>query len=451
MTRFSCLRAGWLLLSLLPLSSVAQQPAGPPRTAATTALLARLDKAADGLTTKVIDWRRDIHQHPELGNREFRTAAKVAAHLQSLGIEVKTGVGKTGVVGLLKGGQPGPVVALRADMDALPVTERGELPFKSTVTTDYNGKTTGVMHACGHDSHVAMLMGAAEALASVRSELRGTVKFIFQPCEEGPPTGEEGGAKLMVKEGVLDNPKVDVIFGQHISSGTDIGSFTYRPGSVSAENDIFRITIRGKQSHGAAPWLSVDPIVTGAQIIMGLQTIVSRNLPLTEQAAVLTIGAFHAGNRENIIPEEATLIGTIRTLDTTMRNTMYRRIREVVTKIAQSAGATADISISMEDAMLVNNRALTATMVPTLQALAGPANVLLVPSGMGSEDFAYFAQLVPGFFFSTGARPGGKKSGQVAHHTPDFQIDERGFALGVKALCHLTVDYMAQKTGTAGK
>lgn len=440
-------------MSLLPIASVAQSsPAPLARTPATAALLIRLDQATDDLTPKVIGWRHDIHQHPELGNREFRTAAKVAAHLQSLGMEVQTGVGKTGVVGLLKGGKPGgPVVALRADMDALPVTERGDLAFKSMVTTAYNGKTTGVMHACGHDAHVAMLMGAAEALASVRSELRGTVKFIFQPCEEGPPTGEEGGAKLMEKEGVLDNPKVDVIFGQHIASGTDVGSFTYRPGSVSAENDIFRITIRGRQSHGAAPWLSVDPIVTGAQIIMGLQTIVSRNLPLTEQAAVLTIGAFHAGNRENIIPEEATLIGTIRTLDTTMRNTMYRRIREVVTNIAESAGATADISISMEDAMLVNNRGLTAAMVPTLQSLAGLSNVLLVPSGMGSEDFAYFAQKVPGFFFNIGARPGDKKPGQVSHHTPDFQIDEASFGLGVRALCHLTVDYMAQKANLAGK
>ena len=444
--------AGYLLIGLLlPLVSFAQvNSVARTSNPGTTALLAKMDKTADGLTAKVIDWRRDIHQNPELGNREFRTAAKIAAHLQSLGIEVKTGVGKTGVVGLLKGGKPGestpgPVVALRADMDALPVTERVDLPFKSTVTTDYNGKTTGVMHACGHDSHVAMLMGAAEVLASVRSELRGTVKFIFQPCEEGPPTGEEGGAKLMVKEGVLENPKVDVIFGQHIASGTSVGTFTYRPGSVSAENDIFKITIHGKQTHGAAPWSGVDPIVTGAQIILGLQTIVSRNMPLTENAAVLTIGAFHSGIRENIIPEEATMIGTIRTLDTTMRNIMYRRIKEVVTNIAASAGATAEVDISMEDAMLVNNRELTAKMVPTLQALAGMPNVLLVPSGMGSEDFAYFAQKVPGFFFSTGARPKDKQPNQIPHHTPDFQIDESSFGMGVKALCHLTVNYMDTK------
>ena len=448
MKHFSNVLIGCLQLGiLLPFASFSQVSLPQKQTANAASLLARMDKTAEGLTAKVIDWRRDIHQNPELGNREFRTAAKIVAHLQSLGIEVKTGVGKTGVVGLLKGGKsgestPGPVVALRADMDALPVTERVNLPFKSMVTTEYNGKTTGVMHACGHDSHVAMLMGAAEVLASVRSELRGTVKFIFQPCEEGPPAGEEGGAKLMVKEGVLENPKVDVIFGQHIASGTNVGTFTYRPGSVSAENDIFKITVYGKQTHGAAPWSGVDPIVTGAQIILGLQTIVSRNMPLTEQAAVLTIGAFHSGIRENIIPEEATMIGTIRTLDTTMRNTMYRRIKEVVTSIAKSAGATAEVEISMEDAMLVNNRELTAMMVPTLQSLAGMSNVLLVPSGMGSEDFAYFAQKVPGFFFSTGARPKDKKPNQIPHHTPDFQLDESSFGLGVKALCHLTVNYM---------
>ena len=363
-------------------------------------------------------------------------------------MEVKTGVGKTGVIGILKGGKPGPVVALRADMDALPITEVNDLPFKSTVTTEYNGKTTGVMHACGHDTHVAMLMGAAEILSSVKSELRGTVKFIFQPSEEGPPTGEEGGAKFMVKEGALENPKVDVIFGQHISSGNAPGIFTYRPGSVSAENDIFKITIKGKQSHGASPWSGVDPIVTGAQIVLALQTIISRNMPLTTNAAVVTVGAFHAGNRENIIPDEAVLIGTIRTLDTTMRNTIYRRMNEIATNIAASAGATAEVNISMEDAMLVNNEKLTAEMLPTLQALAGKENTQLVAAGMGAEDFAYFAQKVPGFFFDTGALPKNKNANEVGHHTPGFMIDESGMNLGVKALCHLTVNYMEQHSNT---
>jgi amidohydrolase len=419
-----------------------QEPGLNKQQQSATALLTKMDLLAAKQAPQVIAWRRDIHQHPELGNREFRTAEKIVAQLRSLGIEVKTGVGKTGVIGLLKGGHPGPVVALRADMDALPITEINELTFKSTVTTSYNGKTTGVMHACGHDTHVAMLMGAAEILSSIKKDLKGSVKFIFQPCEEGPPSGEEGGAKLMVKEAALENPAVDVIFGQHISSGTPIGTFNYRPGSVCAENDIFRITIKGKQSHGASPWLSVDPIVTGSQIVMALQTIVSRNMPLTNNAAVVTVGAFNAGNRENIIPEEAVLIGTVRTLDTAMRNTIYKRINEIVDHIAASAGATAIVSISMEDAMLVNNEQLTADMLLTLQALAGNEHTHLVGAEMGAEDFAYFAQKVPGFFFFTGALSPQMKAGEVGHHTPGFQIDESSMVMGVKALCHLTVNYM---------
>ena len=400
---------GFIFILLLPIVAFPQSGKKKNNNDPGGAMLARMDKLADDLNPKVIEWRRDIHQHSELGNREFRTAEKIANHLKALGIEVKTGVAKTGVVGVLTGGKPGPVVALRADIDALPITERNDLPFRSTVTTEYGGKTTGVMHACGHDTHVAMLMGAAEILASVKNELRGTVKFIFQPCEEGLPAGEEGGAKLMVKEGVLDDPKAEVIFGQHISSGTDPGVFNYRPGSSNAENDIFKITVKGKQSHGASPWSGVDPIVTGSQIVLALQTIVSRNMPLTDNAAVVTVGAFHAGNRENIIPEEATMIGTIRTLDTNMRNTIYKRIYEIATNIARSAGAEAEVNISMEDAMLVNNEKLTEEMIPTLKALVGESNVKLVPAGMGAEDFAYFAQKVPGFYFSTGARPKDKK------------------------------------------
>ncbi|MEO6355614.1 MAG: amidohydrolase [Ferruginibacter sp.] len=428
---------------LLPVTTLCRQlPANGNQQQPAMALLAKMDQLAEKQAPQVIAWRRDIHQHPELGNREFRTAEKIAAHLRSLGIEVKIGVGKTGVIGLLKGGHPGPVVALRADMDALPITEINELAFKSVVTTGYNGQTTGVMHACGHDTHVAMLMGAAEILAAVKKDLRGSVKFIFQPCEEGPPAGEEGGAKLMVKEAALENPAVDVIFGQHIASGTPTGTFIYKPGSVSAENDIFRIVIKGKQSHGASPWLGVDPIVTGSQIVMALQTIVSRNMPLTSNAAVVTVGAFNAGNRENIIPEEAVLIGTVRTLDTAMRNTINKRINEIVDHIAASAGATATVNISMEDAMLVNNEQLTAEMLPTLQVLAGKEHTQLVPAGLGAEDFAYFAQKVPGFFFSTGALPPQMKASEVGHHTPGFQIDESSMVMGVKALCHLTLNYM---------
>ena len=405
-------------------------------------LLGKVDELSDKLMPKVIAWREDIHQHPELSNREFRTAGIVANHLRSLGIEVRTGIAKTGVVGILKGGRPGPVVALRADMDALPVFEDNNLIFRSIDSTMYNGKMSPVMHACGHDSHVAMLMGVAEILASMRNELAGTIKFIFQPSEEGPPAGEEGGAKFMVKEGVLNNPKVDVIFGQHIESGGRKGTFSYRSGSVAAENDIFKITVRGKQSHGAAPWSGVDPIVTASQIVMALQTIISRNSQLTNSAAVITVGSFHSGNRENIIPGEAVLTGTIRTLDTVMRNTIHQRMREVVTGIAASANATAEVNISMEDAMLVNDPALTEEMAPTLKLLAGNNNVNVVQAGMGAEDFAYFAQKVPGFFFQTGALPIDKKPSEVLHHTPGFMIDESSFKLGVRALCYLTINYM---------
>lgn len=428
-----------LLLSHI---SFSQGISTKPISASNSALKAQADQRAEALTPKVIEWRRAIHQHPELGNREFKTAEKIARHLQSLGIEVQTQVGKTGVVGILKGSSPGPVVALRADMDALPITERDDLAFKSTVTTEYNGKTTGVMHACGHDAHVAMLMGAAEVLVSLKSQLKGTVKFIFQPCEEGPPSGEQGGALLMVKEGVLDNPKVDVVFGQHIASGSPTGVITFRPGGFYAANDIFKITVKGKQSHGASPWAGVDPIVTGAQILLGLQTIVSRNVPLTENAAVVTVGAFNAGNRQNIIPEEAVMIGTIRTFDAAMRETIHRRVTEVATNIAKSAGASAEVSISAEDPMVFNNHALTTQMIPTLQNLVGTSNVVLVPAGTGAEDFAYYAQKVPGFFFRIGALPKGKKSREVLHHTPDFQMDEESLGIGVKTLCHLALDYI---------
>lgn len=405
-------------------------------------LLATVNDLSEKIIPQVIAWRRDLHQHPELGNREFRTAGIIAKYLRSLGMEVKTGVAETGVIGILRCGKTGPVVALRADMDALPVAERNNLDFRSLDSTMYNGGMTSVMHACGHDSHVAMLMGVAEILSTIKKDLHGTVKFIFQPCEEGPPAGEDGGAKQMVKEGALEDPKVDVIFGQHISSGDKIGHFTYRPGSVAAENDIFKITVHGKQSHGASPWSGVDPIVTASQMVMALQTIISRNSKLTSAAAVITVGSFHAGNRQNIIPEEAVLTGTIRTLDTSMRNIIWQRIREVVAGIAQSAGATADLDINMEDAMLVNDPALTQEMLPSLQQIAGRDNVKLAPAGTGAEDFAYFAQKVPGFYFETGALPPGKNPSEVQHHTPDFMIDEDGFVYGVKALCYLTIHYM---------
>jgi amidohydrolase len=402
-----------------------------------------MDKLAESLEKKVVTWRRDIHEHPELGNREFQTAAKIAAHLQSLGIEVKTGVGKTGVVGLLKGGKPGPVVALRADMDGLPVMERVDLPFKSTVKTEYNGQQTGVMHACGHDTHVAMLMGAAEILASVKSDLKGTIKFIFQPAEEGAPTGEEGGAYLMVKEGVLENPKVEAIFGLHINSQTEVGTIKYRPGATMAAVDSYAIKVRGKQTHGASPWSGVDPIVTASQIVMGLQTIVSRNLPLTENAAVVTVGAIHGGIRQNIIPEEVNMIGTIRSLDASMQKTIHRRINEIATNIAESAGAKADVDINIMYPATYNDPKLTDQMVPSLEAVAGKANVKITPAQTGAEDFSFYQEKIPGFFYFLGGMTKGKKLEDAApHHTPDFQIDEDCFVLGMKSLCHLAVDYM---------
>ena len=395
------------------------------------------------MDTKVINWRHDFHQNPELGNREFRTSKIIADHLRALGMEVQTGVAHTGVVGLLKGGKPGPVVALRADMDGLPVTERVDVPFKSTVTTEYNGQQTGVMHACGHDTHVAILMGVAEVLAGMKQDLKGSVKFIFQPAEEGAPAGEQGGAKLMVKEGVLENPKVDVIFGLHINSQTEVGQIKYRPGGTLAAVDQLAITVKGKQTHGAYPWAGVDPIVTSAQIITGLQTIVSRSLDLTQAAAVVTIGAIHGGIRENIIPEEVKMIGTIRTLDESMHTQVHERIRQVATKIAESAGATAEVKIDVMYPVTYNDPALTQDVLPTLEAVAGKSNVILTPAHTGAEDFSFFQKKIPGFFFFLGGMPKGKKVSEAApHHTPDFYIDDSGMLLGVKTLSQLTVDYL---------
>jgi amidohydrolase len=412
------------------------------------ALKTKMDKMALEIEPKVIAWRRDFHEHPELSNRETQTAEKVAAHLRSLKFdEVKTGIAKTGVIGILKGGKPGPTVALRADMDGLPVTERGDLPFKSLVKTTYNNQATGVMHACGHDSHVAILMGAAEVMAKMRSELAGTFVFIFQPSEEGAPAGELGGASEMIKEGVLDNPKVETIFGLHVNSQTPINTLTFRSGGTMASSDRLYITIKGKQTHGANPWDGVDPIVTGAQIIMGLQTVVSRMTPLNESAAVVTIGMFQAGNRENIIPEEAKLMGTIRCLDPKIQLRIHENIKKVVKGIAESAGATADVKIELGNPVTYNNPELTKKMLPSLEdAAGGENNVRVTVPATGAEDFAKYQEKIPGFFFFLGGMSKGKSAFEVApHHTPDFFIDEAGFTLGVKAFCHLVVDYAAKK------
>lgn len=405
-------------------------------------------KRADALTEKVIAWRRDFHEHPELGNLETRTAGIVAQHLKSLGIEVKTGVAKTGVVGVLVGGKPGPVVALRADMDALPVTERVPLPFASKVKTNYNGQEVGVMHACGHDSHVAMLMGVAEVLSAMKKDLAGTVKFIFQPAEEGVPVGEEGGAELMVKQGVLENPKVEVIFGLHINSQTPVGDLTYRPGGTMAAVNDMKITVTGKQAHGAYPWSSVDPVVVAAQIVTSLQTIVSRNLNITENPGVVTIGAIQGGVRSNIIPEKVEMLGTVRNFSAADEKMFIERIKTIATKTAEAAGATAEVLIpySAHYPVTFNDIALTEKMLPSLQATAGAANVKLKPPVTGAEDFSFYQEKVPGLFYFLGAMPKGNDPLKTpSHHTPDFYLDESSFNLGVKSLVNLTLDYMAMK------
>lgn len=391
---------------------------------------------------KVIEWRRYFHQNPELSNREFNTAQKIEAHLKSLGMEVKTGVAKTGVVGILKGKRPGKVVALRADMDALPVTERTDVPFKSTVKTTYLGAETGVMHACGHDTHVAILMGVAEVLAK-NNNFSGTVKFIFQPAEEGPPPGEEGGAEVMVKEGVLDNPKVDAIFGLHISSGLDAGKIQYRSGSIMAASQRFIITVKGKQTHGSRPWSGVDPIMVSAKIIDGLQTIISRETPLTREGAVISVGKITSGLRFNIIPESAEMIGTVRTLDKDMQQLITRRMKEMVPAIARAYNAEAEISIIETAPITYNDPDLTAQTLPSLYRAAGKENVMVMKPTTGAEDFSFFQQKVPGFYFFLGGKPLEVSAGEAAaHHTPDFYIEESGLLLGVKTFTQIVFDYL---------
>jgi len=403
----------------------------------------KIDKLIKEVEPKIIEWRRDFHEHPELSNREFETAKKIAKHLRSLGMEVQTGVAHTGVVGVLKGSKPGPVVALRADIDALPVTERVKLPFASKVKSEYNGIETGVMHACGHDTHTAMLMGTAEVLSKMKKDLKGTVKFIFQPAEEGAPPGEEGGARLMVKEGVLKKPDVDVIFGLHISSQTDVGKITYKPEGTMAASQRFTIKVHGKQAHGSRPWSGIDPIVISAQIINGLQVIISRETELTKEGAVITVGLIRGGVRSNIIPEEVEMIGTIRTLDYGMQKKLNKLMKFRVTSIAESFGATADIVIEDGLPITYNDKELTAKMLPSLQKAAGKENVILIDAITGAEDFSFYQKEIPGLYFFVGGKPlNVKKEDAPSHHTPDFYIDESGLKLGVKAMVTLTLDYM---------
>ncbi len=427
-----------LILFFLPLlttSVVAQK---------NSRLQIKIENQVTTLEPQMIKWRRKFHQNPELSNKENQTGAFISEYLKSLGMEVQYPIAKTGVVGLLKTGKPGPVVALRADMDALPVTERNSLPFASTVKSTYGGQETGVMHACGHDAHMAMLMAVAKILSEDKSELKGMVKFLFQPAEEGVSANEmPAGAELMVKEGVLENPKVDAVFGLHIQSLLPSGTLNYRSGPLMAAVDGFDVTVKGKGAHGATPWDGIDPVVIGSQIVDGLQTIVSRQTELTEAAAVITVGTFHAGIRRNIIPEEARLQGTIRTFGPEMQKKVHEKIKLTATKIAEASGAIADVDIQIMYPATINDPKLTEMMVPSLIKAAGKEKVNVISAVTMAEDFSFFQQKVPGLFFFLGAYPAEMKlERQPTHHTADFMIDENSFSVGVKALLNVTVDYL---------
>ena len=423
---------------------------GAQATGASSALAREIDRRAAQLEQKAIAWRRDIHQHPELSNREVRTSKLVADHLRSLGIEVQTGIAKTGVVGILKGGRPGPVIALRADMDALPVAEETDLPFRSTVRTTFNGQEVGVMHACGHDAHTAILMAVAEVLVGMRQQIPGTVKFLFQPAEEGAPAGEEGGAALMIKEGALENPTVDAIFGLHVFPH-ESGTLHYRPGAIMASSDRFQVIVRGRQTHGALPWNGVDPVVVASQIVLGLQTITSRQVDLIESPAVVTVGRISAGVRYNIIPDSVVLEGTVRTFDEAMRTSIHERIKRTAESIAASAGATASATVFPYAPVTVNDPALTERMAATLQRVVGAGQVKVAKQTTTAEDFSLYEQKVPGMFFFLGITPKGTDPAAAApNHSPRFFVDEAALLPGIRAMANLAVDYLqGGKVGAA--
>jgi amidohydrolase len=406
---------------------------------------AAIAEAIERIRPRVVAWRRDFHAHPELGNREARTAKIVADHLRALGFdEVREKVAHTGVVGVLKGGLDGPVVALRADMDALPVTEEVDVPFKSTVRTDWNGQSCGVMHACGHDAHTAILMGVAEALAGIRGRIPGTVKFIFQPAEETPPIGENCGAKMMIEEGCLDAPRVGAIFGLHITSIQPTGMIGYRSGPLMASADDFRIFVRGTQTHAAMPWRGVDPIVVSSQIVLGLQTIVSRRMNITKEPSVVTVGVFQGGVRHNIIPDEVKLEGTIRSFDEAQRDEIHEHVKRISEMIAASGGAKATVHIHRWYDVTVNHPALTEWSAPTLARIAGEANVGVIDKICGAEDFSFFQKEVPGFFYFMGCTPPDRDAGTAApNHSPRFYVDEDCLPLGVRTLCALALDWLS--------
>ena len=395
---------------------------------------------------EIIELRHWFHQNAELSNREFKTAEKISEALIKIGLEPKTGIAKTGVVAVLKGGKPGPVVALRADIDGLPVKERADLPWKSNMVGEYNGEKVPVMHACGHDTHTAMLLGVAKILYTIKDDIPGSIKFIFQPAEEGAPAGEEGGAELMVKEGVLKNPEVAAIFGLHIWSQFPAGNVYLRPKGIMAAVNEFRIDLEGVQTHGSTPWTGIDPIVTAAQIVNNIQTIVSRSLPLTEAGAVVTIGSIHGGVRSNIIPESLYMLGTIRTLDEAMKATVLRRLEEIVYNTAKANNAKAKITYQVSYPITYNDPGLYENMLPSLKRINGPENVHFMNAITGAEDFSFFQKEVPGlYFFIGGAQKGTDPKKAAPHHTPDFYVDDSAMLTGVKSMTTLALDYLSKE------
>jgi len=409
-----------------------------------SSLAARIDAAAQEIEPQVVAWRRDFHANPELGNREFRTSGIVAEHLRRLGLdEVRTGVAHTGVVGLLKGALPGPVVALRADMDALPVPEEVDIPFASKVKAPWNGESVGIMHACGHDTHTAILMGVATVLAGLRANLRGSVKFLFQPAEEGAPEGEDGGAKMMIAEGAMEKPVPQAVFGLHVTSRLPVGVIGYRPGPTMAAADRLEITVHGRQTHGAMPWFGIDPIVTAAQVVLGLQTVVSRQTDITREPAVVTIGMIRGGLRQNIIPDKVEMLGTIRTFNEEMQDEIHERVTTLAESISRGSRAGCTVCITKHYPVTVNDPALTEKVLPTLRRVAGPGKLEHINKVLGSEDFSFFQRVVPGVFFFVGVVPPGTDMKEAApNHSPRFYVDEACLVVGVRALANLAADFL---------
>lgn len=434
--RFRPVTAVLVIALALPELTAAQKPAPPPAGAA-------LDALVTAIEPELITWRRHLHQNPELSNREVETAKYIVERLRSFGLEPQTGIAKTGVVAILEGGRPGPVVALRADMDGLPVREETDVPFASKATGEYEGNPVGVMHACGHDTHVAILLATARVLTQMRDRLPGTVKFIFQPAEEGAPAGERpAGAELMVKEGVMENPKVDAVFGLHVFANVPAGTITYRSGPFMAASDTMEIIVKGRQTHGSSPWRGVDPIVVGSQIVNALQTIVSRNVDITRLPAIVTVGQFQAGVRNNIIPDSARLVGTIRTFDDQVQDDIHARVRQIAEGVAAGAGATVEVRIDKGYPVTANDPALTKRMLPTLERI-NPGKVKESELITGAEDFTYYQRQAPGLFFFLGITPPEQVGKAPANHSPLFYVEEAALITGVRALANLAVDYLS--------